>query len=56
VPLSNTSNPVLTIWTYCVRPTSPFVSGGTQKHDTPGAPIPSNVSDGKGMFGAKVLV
>ena len=56
VALSKTWKPVFTIWTYWVSPISPFVSGGTQKHDTPGATIPSKLSVVAGMFGPKVLV
>src|SRR5438874_10238588 len=51
VVLSNTWKPWLTICTYCVEPTSPFVSGGAQLHATPGNPIPSKFRIGDGMFG-----
>src|SRR5262249_20063552 len=40
----------LTIWTYCVAPTSPFVSGGAQLHATPGNGIPSKLREGEGMW------
>src|ERR1044072_8203300 len=40
VDLSKTWRPSLTIWTYCVAPTSPFVSGGAQLHETPGNGMP----------------
>src|SRR3954471_17347166 len=49
--LSKTWNPWLTIWTYCVAPTSPFVSGGAQLQTTPGNAIPSKLRPGPGMFG-----
>ena len=51
VVLLKTSKPSLTIWTYCVRPTSPFVSGGAQLHVTPGNGMPSKLRIGVGMFG-----
>src|SRR5262245_61392276 len=56
VALLNTWNPSLTIWTYCVRPTSPLVSGGAQLQPTPGKGIPSKFSVVPGMFGANCLV
>ena len=55
VDLSNTWRPVFTIWTYCVAPTSPFVSGGAQLQLTPGKPIPSKFSCVPGIFGAASL-
>src|SRR5438876_4849546 len=54
--LSKTWRPWLTIWTYCVRPTSPFVSGGAQKQLTPGNGIPSKLRIGEGILGAKALL
>src|ERR1051325_791702 len=51
VVLSKIWKPSLTIWTYCVAPTSPFVSGGAQLQATPGKTIPSKLSVGAGMFG-----
>jgi hypothetical protein len=56
VVLLKTWSPVLTIWTYCVAPTSPFVSGGAQLQLTPGNAMPSKFSPGLGMFGAESLV
>ena len=50
--MSKTWKPSLTIWTYCVAPTSPFVSGGAQLQPTPGNGIPSKLCVGPGMFGA----
>ena len=52
VDLSKTWKPSLTICTYCVAPTSPFVSGGAQLQATPGNGIPLKLSVGAGMFGA----
>src|SRR5436309_15512143 len=55
VDLLKTWKPSLTIWTYCVAPTSPFVSGGAQLQPTPGKGIPSKLSVGAGMLaGASV--
>ncbi len=54
--LSKTWSPSLTIWTYCVDPTSPFVSGGAQLQLTPGNGIPSKFRPGAGMFFAGILV
>src|SRR5678815_4081710 len=51
VVLLKTWNPSLTIWTYCVAPTSPFVSGGAQLQATPGNGIPLKFRPGAGMFG-----
>src|SRR6266571_2582851 len=51
VVLLKTWKPWLTIWTYCVAPTSPFVSGGAQLQVTPGNGMPSKLSVGAGMFG-----
>src|SRR5215211_3524019 len=51
--LSNTRKPWLTICTYCVAPTSPFVSGGAQLQPTPGNAMPSKSSVALGIFGAK---
>jgi hypothetical protein len=45
----------LTICTYCVAPTSPFVSGGAQLHATPGNGMPSKLSVVPGMFGANCV-
>src|SRR5580765_1549735 len=56
VVLLKTWSPVLTIWTYCVAPTSPFVSGGAQLQLTPGKSIPSKLSPGLGMLGAESLL
>src|SRR5262245_50771768 len=56
VLLLNTWKPSLTIWTYCVAPTSPFVSGGAQLHATPGNGIPLKLSPGAGMFAATCCV
>src|SRR5262245_64909342 len=50
--LLKTCSAVLTIWTYCVAPTSPFVSGGAQLQLTPGKPIPSKFRTADGIFGA----
>jgi hypothetical protein len=50
--LLKTWNPSLTIWTYCVAPTSPFVSGGAQLQATPGNGIPLKFRPGAGMFGS----
>src|SRR5207237_9608243 len=50
VDLLKTWNPSLTIWTYCVLPTSPLVSGGAQLHATPGNGMPSKLSSGVGTF------
>src|SRR6266478_9810700 len=52
VVLSKTWKPSLTIWTYCVAPTSPFVSGGAQLHATPGKAMPSKFSMLAGILGA----
>src|SRR5262245_19009375 len=49
VVLLKTWKPSLTIWTYCVAPTSPVVSGGAQSHPTPGNGIPSKLRVGDGM-------
>ena len=52
--MSQTSKPSLTIWTYCVRPTSPSVSGGAQLQATPGKPMPSKLRIGFGIeFGKR---
>src|SRR6266487_736279 len=51
VVLLKTWYPSLTIWTYCVAPASPFVSGGAQLHATPGKGIPSKASEGTGILG-----
>ena len=56
VLLSKTSRPVFTIWTYCVSPTSPFVSGGAQLQLTPGKSMPSKLSSGLGIFGGAGLL
>src|SRR5438309_8558765 len=50
VVLLKTWKPSLTIWTYCVAPTSPLVSGGAQLHDTPGNGMPSKLSSAVGML------
>src|SRR6185436_20582787 len=52
VVLSKTWKPSLTIWTYCVVPTSPFVSGGAQLHATPGNCMPLKFAFAVGMFAA----
>ena len=54
--LLNTWKPSLTIWTYCVAPTSPFVSGGAQLQATPGNGIPLKFRPGAGMFAANCCV
>src|SRR5213076_430921 len=51
VVLLKTSRPWFTIWTYCVRPTSPFVSGGAQLQPTPGNGMPSKLRIGDGIRG-----
>src|SRR3979490_1732928 len=50
VDLLKTWKPSLTIWTYCVAPTSPFVSGGAQLHATPGNGTPSKLRSGLGIL------
>src|SRR3979490_2745675 len=50
VVLLKTWKPSLTIWTYWVAPTSPFVSGGAQLHATPGNGTPSKLSSGLGIL------
>src|SRR5260370_41419549 len=50
VVLSKTWKPSLTIWTYCVAPTSPLVSGGAQLHATPGKGTPSKLRSGLGIL------
>src|SRR3954465_2436930 len=52
VALLKTCRPSLTICTYWVAPTSPFVSGGAQLHATPGNGMPSKLRVVPGMFGA----
>src|SRR6185369_9647408 len=52
VVLSNTWKPSFTIWTYCVAPTSPFVSGGAQLQATPGNGMPLKFLSVAGMLGA----
>src|ERR1044072_2302333 len=52
VVLSKTWNPSLTIWTYCVAPASPFVSGGAQLHATPGNAMPLKFATVVGMLGS----
>src|SRR4051812_35564318 len=56
VDLLKTWKPSLTIWTYCVRPTSPLVSGGAQLQLTPGKSIPSKLRIGLGIEFGKCLV
>src|SRR5438046_7846262 len=57
VVLLKTWKPWLTIWTYCVRPTSPFVSGGAQLQLTPGNAMPSKFRVGGGItLGADALL
>src|SRR5215813_6050408 len=51
VALLKTWNPSLTICTYCVAPTSPFVSGGAQLQATPGNGMPSKFLSAAGMLG-----
>src|SRR5260370_42226917 len=52
VVLLKTWKPSLTIWTYCVAPTSPLVSGGAQLHATPGKGMPLKFRTGLGILGA----
>src|SRR5262245_20371806 len=47
--LSKTWIASLTIWTYCVDPTSPSVSGGAQLQETPGNGTPSKLRTGDGI-------
>jgi hypothetical protein len=49
VTLLKTCTARLTIWTYCVAPTSPSVSGGAQLHPTPGNGMPVKFRMGGGM-------
>ena len=49
VVLSKTWKPLLTIWTYWVRPISPSVSGGAQLQATPGNRMPSKLRTVPGM-------
>ena len=56
VVLSKTWKPSLTIWTYWVRPTSPFVSGGAQLQTTPGNEIPGKLRIGEGIFGSGIVL
>src|SRR5947208_488885 len=51
--LSNTWKPSLTIWTYCVWPIAPLVSGGAQLQPTPGYGMPSKLVSGPGTFGLR---
>src|SRR5689334_14993251 len=51
VALSKTWKPSLTICTYCVSPTSPFVSGGAQLQATPGYWMPLKFLSAVGMLG-----
>jgi len=46
----------LTIWTYWVFPTSPFVSGGAQLQLTPGKGMPSHWRIGLGIAGMPISV
>ena len=55
VALSKTWIPLFTICTYCVEPTSPFVSGGAQLQLTPGKAIPSKFSRVPGILGVESL-
>src|SRR5437588_6843349 len=56
VVLLKTWSPSFTICTYCVAPTSPFVSGGAQLQPTPGKRMPSKFRVVPGILGAKTLV
>src|SRR3954447_10513078 len=51
VVLLKTWKPSLTIWTYWVAPTSPFVSGGAQLQTTPGKGMPSKLRVVAGIAG-----
>ncbi len=56
VVLSKTWKPSLTICTYCVWPTSPFVSGGAQLQLTPGNWMPLKFRIGLGISGVGAFV